>query len=86
MPDARLWAEFVQMGQINPPELRDYPPYNYSYLCVRILDAGNLPPADANGLADPFFTLEWAGQVLTSSIKPETLSPVYNETMFFHIP
>lgn len=36
VPRAPLWKEFVQIGDLSPPELREYPPYNYTYLAVKV--------------------------------------------------
>lgn len=35
VPAAPLWKEFVQVGELSPPELKDFPPYNYTYLAIK---------------------------------------------------
>lgn len=36
VPKAPLWKEFVQIGELSPPELKDYAPFNYTYLAVKV--------------------------------------------------
>ena len=50
-----LWREFAQIGDLNPPELRIYPPFWYSYLCIKVVSASNLIGADDSGVSDPYF-------------------------------
>ncbi len=81
----RLFREYAQMGEPNPPELRDYKPYNSSYLVVKIVKAQNLIAADDTGYSDPYITLEWGGQWAKTKIVYENTNPTFNETLFFHI-
>ena len=89
-----LWREFKQRGTLNPPELRVFKPprgggkfvYEQCYLVVRVMRAENLAGVDEDGLSDPYFTVEWAGQRASTKIKFGTLNPVYNEAMYFPIP
>lgn len=85
VPKAPLWKEFVQSGELNPPELRDFPPYNYTYLAVKIGRCTALPAGDENGFSDPFVSLEWGGQRQLTRVKRQTLDPVFEETLYFHV-
>ncbi|GBG28450.1 Synaptotagmin-C [Hondaea fermentalgiana] len=82
---ARLHREFAQVGELHPPELRDYAPYNNSYLAIHVVAARDLIGADANGLSDPYVTVEWSGQRLRTRVVPETLNPVWDEVLYFQI-
>ncbi|KAH6571784.1 hypothetical protein BASA62_003699 [Batrachochytrium salamandrivorans] len=70
-----LWREFAQVGEPNPPELRDYPPYYQTYLCVRVISARDLFPADDTGFSDPYVIVRWGDQELKTRIVRETLRP-----------
>lgn len=85
VPGSPLWKEFAQVGDLNPPELRDVPPHNYTYLAVKVVRAQGLPPSDENGLSDPYFALEWGGQRQETRVKRRTLNPSFNETLYFHV-
>jgi len=80
---AKMWREFAQQGEPNPPELRDYPPYNYSYLCVKVVQARNLIVCDPGGTSDPYVTVQWGDQRLRTRVLRETLDPVFNEDLYF---
>jgi len=52
-----------------------------SALYIGVISAKGLPPADTNGLADPFCVLQLEGKPYTSSrtiLKNKTLEPVWN--------
>ena len=55
---------FRQTGELNPPEVFDYKPYNYSYIGIHVDSAKGLAMMAARdeGL-NLFVSLEWAGQV-----------------------
>lgn len=78
-----LWREFAQVGEPNPPELRDYPPYNQAYLCVRVIQARNLFPADDTGTSDPYVVVRWGDQELKTRIMFCTLRPDFHEELYF---
>mmetsp|Transcript_21969 Transcript_21969/g.35332 ORF Transcript_21969/g.35332 Transcript_21969/m.35332 type:complete len:1485 (-) Transcript_21969:798-5252(-) len=82
---ARLYREFAQVGELHPPELKDFPPHNYSYLAVHIIAARDLIGADSNGLSDPYVTVSWAGQRLKTRTYFETLEPIFDEVLYFQI-
>lgn len=84
--NARLYREFAQVGSLHPPELKDYPPFNYSYLAVRIISASNLIGADASGLSDPYCTVEWGDQRQKTRVIAEELNPIFDETLYFQVP
>ncbi|KAF4518249.1 hypothetical protein B566_EDAN010395, partial [Ephemera danica] len=55
-------------------------------LNVGVIEARNLRPKDANGLSDPFCTLYLSNcpiQRYNTSVKPETLAPVWEENFSF---
>lgn len=78
-----LWREFAQVGEPNPPELRDYPPYYQTYLCVRIISARDLFPADDTGFSDPYVIVKWGDQELKTRIVRGTLRPDFLEDLIF---
>eukprot|EP01111_Echinosteliopsis_oligospora_P012151 TRINITY_DN4132_c0_g1_i1.p1 TRINITY_DN4132_c0_g1~~TRINITY_DN4132_c0_g1_i1.p1 ORF type:complete len:559 (+),score=113.13 TRINITY_DN4132_c0_g1_i1:53-1729(+) len=49
-------------------------------VCVEIIGADDLPAMDLNGKADPYFVLNYGGEMMmTSAIKKETRAPRWNE-------
>lgn len=50
---------------------------------VHIYQARNLPAADANGLCDPYFKVNFMGHSQTSAKKKKTIFPVYYQTLLF---
>lgn len=54
-------------------------------LTVTLLEAKELKPMDYNGTSDPYVILELEGKKYTSSYKPATLEPVWNEDFTFQI-
>ena len=84
---SRLWREYAQVGDLQPPELRDYPPFLQTYLCVKVVEARDLISADEDtGLSDPYVTVSWADQTLRTRTIRETLNPVFNEELYFQVP
>jgi hypothetical protein len=82
---ARLWREFAQVGQLQPPELRDFPPFAYSYLGVRVIAARDLLGVDLSGLSDPYVLVEWGGQRQSTKIISENVNPLFDEMLYFHV-
>ena len=74
-----LWREFAQMGDLNPPELRIYPPFWYSYLCVKIVSASGLIAADDSGMSDPYFVCSWGDMKMRTAVRLGTSDPYYDE-------
>ena len=64
---APLWREFLQSGNIQPPELKVYKPYEYCYLCIKIVNCRGLAAVDDDGASDPYVMCVWAGQVRTAA-------------------
>eukprot|EP00731_Ephydatia_muelleri_P029444 Em0020g1088a len=62
---------------------------NMTRLHIRVLEARNLPPMDANGLADPYVKLllfpEDSGRKQKTERKEKTLNPVFDEDFFFDV-
>ena len=56
-------------GDLVPPELRDYEPYNYTYLALKIVKAENLLSFEESGVSNPFVTASWGGQRLETSTR-----------------
>ena len=52
------------------------------FLRVTIIDACNLPPMDADGKADPYIevSLRPGQKKFSTTIKPNSLNPTFNET------
>ncbi len=67
--NSAVWRMYLQQGELIPPELRTYAPYNYYYLAIRIIKADNLLSFDESGLSNPYVTVSWAGQRLQTSEK-----------------
>ena len=67
MRGAPLWREFLQTGNVQPPELKVYKPYEYCYLCIKIINCHGLAAVDEEGSSDPFVMCVWAGQVRETS-------------------
>ena len=74
-----LWREFAQVGDLNPPELRIYPPFWYTYLCIKVVSANNLVAADESGLCDPYFTCSWGDMQMRTSVRMRTVNPYFDE-------
>ena len=53
-------------------------------LQVHILEARELKPKDLNGLSDPIVYIEVLGEKQNSSVKPESLSAVFDELFIFN--
>lgn len=53
-------------------------------LQVHILEARELCPKDLNGLSDPIVYIEVLGEKQNSSVKPESLSAVFDELFIFN--
>jgi hypothetical protein len=78
-----LWREFAQTGDLNPPELRLYPPFWYSYLCIKIVSASNLIGADDSGVSDPYFVCSWGDSKMQTAVHMGTTDPYYDEVSVF---
>ena len=50
---------------------------------IKLYEAHDLPAQDPNGLADVYVKFHMAGQTRKSSIKEDTLDPVWNEKFEF---
>lgn len=70
--------------------LRAY--YNSGNIFVEVLGAKNLMPMDANGLSDPYVTVNVCPEFLfnikpqQTSVVKKTLNPVFNESFTFEVP
>ena len=64
--------------------LRMPEPKEYRIL-VNIIQARNLPPADDNGLIDPYITMRCCGLKATTAIKYKTRDPMYFSTHVFDV-
>ena len=80
-----LWREFSQTGNVNPPELKVYPPFEYCYLCVRIVNARGLMAVDEDAASDPYVSCTWAGQTQSTSVHFNNLNPDFDETLYFRV-
>ena len=54
-------------------------------LFITLLEAKDLKPMDYTGTSDPYVTFNVDGKKATSSYKPETLDPIWNEDFTFAI-
>jgi hypothetical protein len=58
------------------------PPQRSVYFLVSHLHmARSLPSADSNGLSDPYVEIYCGGSKAVSSVRPETLNPIWNENL-----
>jgi len=59
----------------------DVPPRSEYWLVSHVYMARSLPSADPNGLSDPYVEIYCGGSKAVSSVRPETLNPVWYENM-----
>lgn len=60
--------------------------YREQFLVVRLLKCENLPAANIDsGTSDPIVKVKWDGMINTSTVKPNTLRPVWNQNLYFPI-
>lgn len=59
--------------------------YESYVLRVHLFMARDLPPADDNGLSDPFMILKCSGEMKESSVKYQTLNPGWFEIVEMHV-
>jgi len=55
------------------------------YIRFHLIAAADLKSADINGLSDPFVELKYGGQTKKTRAIAETLSPIWDEALFFEI-
>jgi hypothetical protein len=80
-----LWREFCQTGSVQPAELKVYKPFEYCYLCIRIIDCIDLLAVDEDGASDPYVSITWAGQTQSTSVRFDNCNPQYNEIFYFRV-
>ena len=84
-PTAPLWREYSQVGEARPMELKVYKPFEYCYLCIRIVRARDLCGINDNGTSDPYVTCEWADVCRQTAVHYDTCDPEFDETLYFRI-
>jgi hypothetical protein len=84
-PLAPLWREYSQIGVAQPQELQVYKPFEYCYLCVRIVRAKDLRGVNDSGLSDPYVTVEWGDMCQQTAVRFDDCDPEFNETLYFRI-
>jgi hypothetical protein len=80
-----LWREFCQTGSVQPAELKVYKPFEYCYLCIKIVRCIDLLAVDEDGASDPYVSITWAGQTQSTSVRFDNCDPEYNETFYFRV-
>ena len=80
-----LWREFCQTGAVQPAELKVYKPFEYTYLCIRVVRCIGLLAVDEDGASDPYVSLTWAGQTQSTTVCFDNCDPEYNETFYFRV-
>ena len=80
-----LWREFCQTGSVQPAELKVYKPFEYCYLCIRIIRCIDLLAVDEDGASDPYVSITWAGQTQSTAVRFDDCDPEYNETFYFRV-
>jgi hypothetical protein len=63
----------------NPPARANY------YLVSHVYMARSLPSADPNGLSDPYVEIYCGGSKVVTSVRPETLNPVWHENLMVQV-
>lgn len=79
-------CRFRQSGELNPPEVFDYAPYNYSYIGFHVAGVRGLSMLSSRdeGL-NLFVSLEWAGQVYrTDTVRDWNGEPI-DYTIYFQV-
>ena len=80
-----LWREFCQTGAVQPAELKVYKPFEYTYLCIRVIRCIGLLAVDEDGASDPYVSITWAGQTQSTTVRFDNCDPEFNETFYFRV-
>eukprot|EP00750_Incisomonas_marina_P000666 INCI10454.1.p1 GENE.INCI10454.1~~INCI10454.1.p1 ORF type:complete len:1532 (+),score=248.93 INCI10454.1:232-4827(+) len=81
-----LWTWFRQTGELNPPEVFDYAPYNYSYIGLHIDNVRGLRMlASRDEGLNLFVSLEWAGQVYRTDTVHDWNGDAIDYTIYFQV-
>ena len=83
--ESPLWREFCQTGSVQPAELKVYKPFEYCYLCIKVIRCIGLLAVDEDGASDPYVSMTWAGQTQSTTVRFDNCDPEYNETFFFRV-